>query len=324
MKLTTITLAVMVFSLPVCAQPAGFILKKDEVSLKEGRRDEKKGFVATSKKEKNNTRIKLECGTERLYGYEISNASSDTGHFELSNRGTCPITATVETLHVQDDSGTMVKEQISLTIKPGRQGSMTFPIRREKEDKHTFILVTIRCGPNEEATNSSCSFIQNLTVGTRAAAGNEAPKEENEVKALNPDQAKPPGTTTGGSAGSKCTTPDADFVELYRFYNALESNVDLTFTVVNESRCEKFIARIFRSKFQLKTDEPLGGKELPNVNIQNVEAPAKNNSTGESGSRTHSVRLRKQEAIVIRVGCAGANNNPTCKGRIKDIRIVVK
>ncbi|HKP47465.1 MAG TPA: hypothetical protein VJT50_12770 [Pyrinomonadaceae bacterium] len=311
--------AIFLFGTSIYAKT--YLFTPDEVSLKEGKRDNTKGFVPLPNGgEKNRKRTHLECSTEGLYGFEIKNASSNAGLFELSNRGTCDITATVETLHVEDDSGTMAKEQVSLSVKPGKQGSVTFPIKRNNKDKKTFILVTVKCGPNTEATQSRCDFIPHLSVGTRAEAGTTTPSDANNIKFLQPESVTPPGTTSG----SKCATPNDSFVETYRFYNSLQTDVELTFTTVNECFCEKFIAQVVRSNFKLDKDQPLGGKNLPPTGSEDVSVPAKNTSTGVKGTGDKMVKVKKNEAIVILVGCSGANNNAPCKGRITDIKLTIK
>jgi hypothetical protein len=316
---TVILLAAAQIAAPfLLAQPKP-ALQKDEVSLHEGKKV-KGGFEPSSTKEANNNRIRMQCGTTKTYGMEITASKADTGHFELSNVGTCDIVATVETLHIEDDSGTTTKDEHSIEIPRGAHRSFAFPVLSKDADKKKFVVITIKCKANQNAKDSACLFIQNLTVGQKIAT--EAPAADGGIKAIDPQTAAPPGTTVGGSPGSKCSTPADGFLEVYTFYNILGGDVQMKFTVVNGCLCEQFIAQVSGANVTNHSGQPLGktGEKGP----QSISVPAKNDTTHESGARTRDVTVKKNQAITIKVGCSGSNNNTSCQGRIKDIQISLK
>src|SRR5437588_2532613 len=275
--------------------------EKDKVSLHEGKKV-KGGFKPSSEQEANNNLIRLECGTETSYGMEITGSAATIGHFELSNTGTCDIVATVETMHIEDDSGTTSKDEHSIDVPAGGHRSFAFPIPSKNADKKKFIVVTIKCKANKITKKTSCRFIQNLTVGRKVTPSAEArPAKDGSINVIDPSSATPPGTAKGGSPGSKCSTPPAGFDEVYTFYNILNGELVVKFTVVNDCLCESFIAQVTGASVVEPAGQPLGKANEQALNP--IMVPAKNDTTHESGTRPGSVSVQKEQAITIKVGC---------------------
>jgi hypothetical protein len=253
---------------------------------------------------------------------EITGSKANIGHFELSNTGTCDIEATVQIKHITDDSGTTEKDIHTIDVPAGAHRSFTFSIAVNAADKKTFVVVTVQCKETKSPEKPKCEFVPKLTIGEK----DQTATKDEPIDVLPPKTATPPGTTVGGTGkGSACSTPANEFVTIYTFYNTLDGDVQVTFTVVNECLCEAFIAQVTGATVTGapgSPGKPIGTKdEKPQTPLK---VPAKNDTTKESGSRPESVLVKKDQAITITAGCSGSNNKTKCKGAIKDIEIHVK
>lgn len=299
--------------------------KPDDVSLKEGSKSDKGGFVATGSAEANgNNLIKLACGSQRVYGYEVTDAAANTGHYELTNAGGCDLTATVEIVHVQDKFGTTVREQVSMAVPRGRHGSVAFPIGSDPQDKKKFVVITIKCEVKLSTGEEGCAFEQNLTVGARTPPKGHAPPAQSDIRVRDGGEVTPPGMAAGGSEGSKCVTDPKRFVEVYTFYNTLPRSVEVRFTVANLCLCKELVARIDSARFNVKTDQPLGSKPGTPAGSANRAAPPKNDAKGEKGERQVRTLVKTGRSITVKVGCRGPNNPSACKGQVKDIELILR